>query len=160
MPRTLVLLVLGLVSHAFGADLDSAGPIYFWPMPGSLDQYMAQRAQASGGIEVTVDPKLARAVMTDRIDAPFLAAMDELFPPEGEPAEARDESIEGDFRMARPRNRPKGSPSGTVFLVDVASRSVLWSTDLGSFDSRPKNLRKSARRAVERLEKAAKGGSS
>ena len=124
--------------------------MYFWPMQSSLDQYLAE--QAAGRIEVTVDPKMAVAIMTDRIDAPFLDAMDELFPVEGrEKPKESSESIEGELQLTRPKNRPKGTPRGTVFLVDVKTRRVLWSTFLGDFDSRAKSLHNEAQRVIEQL---------
>jgi len=148
--RVVVLSLLCASLPAFAADLSSAQPVYFWAMQSSLDQYLAE--QAAGAITVTVDPKMAKSIMTDRIDKPFLDGMDELFPVEGrEEAKASDESIEGDFQMARPRNRPKGTPRGTIFLVDVKTRKVLWSTFLGELDPRPKNLHREAEKVIERL---------
>ncbi len=135
---------------AAAADLGSAQPIFFWAMQSSLDQYLAE--QAAGSLNVTMDPQMAKAIMTDRIDQPFLEAMDELFPVEGraEP-EKSDDSIEGNFQMARPSNRPRGTPRGTIFLVDVKTRRVLWSTFLGDFDSTPKSLHREAQKVIDRL---------
>ena len=134
------------------ADPTSAQPVYFWSMQSALDQYLAEQAAMAGSLTVTVDPKMAKSIMTDRIDRTFLDAMDELFPVEGreKPVE-KDESIEGDFQMSRPKNRPKGTPRGTIFLVDVQTRQVLWSTFLGDFDARPKSLHREAQKVIERL---------
>jgi len=155
----LLLLVSALtaVPAAFGAPAD-AGPVYFWPMASALDQYLAEQFQSNAVYSVTVDPKQARTVMTDRIDAVFLGAMDDLFPlPGSEPAEAPeekvDDSIEGDFRMERPKNRPLGRSQGTIFLVDVKTRKVLWSTYLKEYNINPDALNKKAREVVTRLQK-------
>lgn len=150
--RIAVLILLFAGASAVAADLGSAQPIYFWAMQGSLDQYLAEQAAAAGSVQVTVDPKMAKAIMTDRIDAPFLEAMDELFPVEGREAPKKPEdSIEGDFQVSRPSNRPKGTPKGTIFLVDVRTRQVLWSTFLGELDARPKSLHREAQKVIERL---------
>lgn len=150
--RFVVLSLLCASVPAIAADLSSAQPVYFWAMQSSLDQYLAEQASTAGALAVTVDPKMASAIMTDRIDKPFLDAMDELFPVEGreEPKNSED-SIEGDFQMARPQNRPKGTPRGTIFLVDVKTRKVLWSTFLGEFDTNPKSLHREAQKVIERM---------
>lgn len=153
--------LLGLYA-ADSARLERIRAVYFWPMSSSLDQYLAEQIAAEGLFEVVVDPNLATAVMTERIDAPFLEAMDELFPlPASEestkkPAEAEEaeqDSLEGDFRLRRPANRVVSRPRGTLFLVDVRSRRVLWSTFLKEYDSTPNNLHKQARRVVGKLKK-------
>lgn len=158
----LVLLSLLACASAFAADLGSAQPIYFWPMQSALDQYLAEQATTVSALGVTVDPKMAKAIMTDRIDASFLEAMDELFPVEGREEKTTEEKTEAadiDFQMARPKNRPKGSPKGTVFLVDVKTRQVLWSTFLGDFYPNPKNLHREASKVIERLERELAPGS-
>lgn len=142
------------------AQLRDAQPVYFWPMQHSFDQYLAEAVNAADALSVTVDPKLAAAVMTERIDAPFLAALEELFPagkPAGEETDQAetssksDDSIEGQFGLSRPRNRPQARPQGTLFLVDVKTRRVIWSTYLGQLDPTSKALHKEARRVVEQL---------
>ncbi|MEZ5393433.1 MAG: hypothetical protein R2724_11295 [Bryobacterales bacterium] len=114
--RFAVLFLLAALALP-AADLSSAQPVYFWAMRSSLDQYMAEQAAKAGSITVTVDPKMAKAIMTDRIDRPFLEAMEELFPVDGEEKkeEAKKDSLEGDFRLARPKNRPMGTPRAPSF---------------------------------------------
>lgn len=150
MRFAVLFLLAGLALPA--ADLSSAQPVYFWAMRSSLDQYMAEQAAKAGSLTVTVDPKMAKAIMTDRIDRPFLDAMEELFPIDGEKKEEeKKDSLEGDFRLARPKNRPMGTPRGTIFLVDVQTRQVLWSTFLGDFDATPKSLHREAEKVIDRL---------
>ena len=150
------------VSSAFAADLGRVRSVYTWPMTRSFDQYLAEQITTESVFDVVVDPKLANAVLTDRIDAPFLAAMDELFPlPEPDaPAEtekkddedeAANESIEAGGAFKRPVNRPMGSPRGTLFLVDIHSRKVLWSTYLKEYDPSPNKLHRQARDVVKRI---------
>lgn len=162
----LALLPASLLPAADLAMLQNSPAVYFWPMSSSFDQYLAQETAAEGFFQVVVDPKLARAVMTDRIDAPFLAAMDELFPkaePE-KPAATEKKAAEAEpsvdiYVDTRPKNRPLGRPRGTLFLVDVHTREVLWSTYLDEADKSPDKLHKQARSVVERLRKHLNPGS-
>ena len=148
------------VSSAFAADLSGVRSVYTWPMTKSFDQYLAEQITTESVFDVVVDPKLANAVLTDRIDAPFLAAMDELFPlPEPDDSEKddeedpADESIEAGGAFKRPKNRPMGRPHGTLFLVDIHSRTVLWSTYLKEYDPSPNKLHQQARSVVQRIKK-------
>ncbi|MBI1354570.1 MAG: hypothetical protein GC160_09500 [Acidobacteria bacterium] len=151
-----VLTALALLAVPLGqAQLRDAQPVYFWPMQHAFDQYLAEAVNGADALSVTVDPKRASSMMTERIDATFLAALEELFP-EQKPAKDEDdkdvkskESIEGRFQLARPKNRPQGRPQGTLFLVDVKTRRVIWSTYMGEVDPEPKALHKEAERVVE-----------
>ena len=42
-------------------------------------------------------------------------------------------------------------PHGTLFLVDIHSRTVLWSTYLKEYDPSPNKLHQQARSVVERI---------
>ena len=152
------------VGSAYAADLSSVRAVYTWPMTKSFDQYLAEQIATESVFDVVVDPKLANAVLTDRIDATFLAAMDELFPlPEPDDSEKAgkkddeedpaDESIEAGGAFKRPKNRPMGRPQGTLFLVDIHSRTVLWSTYLKEYDPSPNKLHQQARSVVLRIKK-------
>ncbi len=145
------------------SQLSRVRSVYIWPMLNSFDQYLAEQISEEDVFEVVVDPKLAGAVLTDRIDAPFLAAMEEFFPlpqpDEAEKGEAKKEedesgdSIEAGVRLQRPTNRALSRPKGTLFLVDVSSRRVLWSTFLKEFQPSPNKLHGQARDVVVRLKK-------
>jgi len=157
----MTFLALALLAVPLGqAQLRDAQPVYFWPMQHAFDQYLAEAVHGADALTVTVDPKLAGAIMTERIDAPFLQAMEELFPSEkqAEATEENDQSIEGDFAMQRTKNRPQARPRGTLFLVDVKTRRVIWSTYLGELEQDSKDLHKEALRVVEEI--AARLGSS
>jgi hypothetical protein len=145
--------------------LESVKTVYFWPMHNSLDQYLAEQLSDGQLFQVVVDPKLADAIITERIDAPFLKAMDEVFGPPGgkaDKSEAAAESsttnagsVEEGLEPPRPANRAMARPEGTVFLVHAASRKVLWSTFIIQKDFRPKDLHRQARDVVDRLKKSA-----
>ena len=142
------------------SQLSRVRSVYIWPMYDSFDQYLAERIAEEDVFEVVVDPKLATAVLTDRIDAPFLAALEEFFPlhqpdeaEEEEEESASGDSIEAGLQRQRPANRALSRPKGTLFLVDVSSRRVLWSTFLKEFQPRPNKLHGQARDVVVRLKK-------
>ncbi len=148
-------------------QLQNVGRVYLWPMSNAFDQYLAQQMTAEGVFEIVVDPKLAGAVMTEKIDNTFLQALDELFPSgdaagkkegAGEKAKGGD-GLQGDFRASRPANHPKAAPRGTLFLVDITSRKVIWSTYLKEFPADPDQLHKQARGVVGKLKEQVRPGS-
>jgi len=153
------LLLSGVCAAAAPPQLPAAGKLYLWPMTHAFDQYLAEQITADGVFEVVVDPKLASTIMTERIDSTFLKAMDEFFPrPAGNSQTEKaagntknDDSIEGGGRDRRPANHPRGQARGTLFLVDVASRKVVWSTYLKEFDPSPNKLHSQAGNVVEKL---------
>lgn len=149
-----------ILQTAAAADLGSDRKVYFWPMRDALDHYLAEQITQEGVFQVVVDPKLADAVLTDRIDNKFLAGMNELFPlpkPEQADDSAKQEAEEPDpdtlYRPQQPPNRSTARSKGTLFLVDVKSRQVLWSTYLKEFYPSPNQLHKQARNVVARLKK-------
>lgn len=145
-------LALALLAVPLGqAQLRDSQPVYFWPMQHSFDQYLAEAVNGADALTVTFDPKRAKAIMTERIDAPFLHAIEELFPTEEADVEETDDSIEGEFELSRTKNRPLGRPQGTLFLVDVETRRVIWSTYLGELEPDSKDLHKEALRVVEEI---------
>ena len=144
------------------SELSRIRSVYIWPMHNSFDQYLAEQIAEEDVFEVVVDPKFATAVLTDRIDAPFLGALEEFFPlpdsGEAEKDEAEEESASGDsieagVELRRPTNRAFSRPKGTLFLVDVRSRRVLWSTFLKEYQPSPNKLHGQARDVVMRLKK-------
>ncbi len=129
-------------------------------MNGALDQYVAEQVTSEGLFPVTVDPARAKTVMTDHIDAKFFDGMNEVFAPKKAPpavgdaeAKAANGSIEDGLTAPRAANRPRGNPQGTVFLVDVQTRQVVWSTYIGEYDRRPKRLHQEAKQVVGDLRK-------
>jgi hypothetical protein len=153
-----LLALAAIAAPLAAADLSSVGPVYFWPMNGALDQYVAEQAISESLFPVTVDPAQAKTVMTDHIDAKFFDGMNEVFAPKEAPAteadaESANGSIEAGLAARRPANRPRGNPHGTVFLVDVQTRQVVWSAYIGESDRRPKRLHREAKQVVGELRK-------
>lgn len=157
------LIVVPAGEAADPARLEHVENVYFWPMSNSLDQYLAEQTASEAVFKVVVDPKKAQAILTDRISSKFFAGMEELFPTPEEQAAAKEAAAATSTDAAsalagayRPDTVPYQSASraeGAVFLVDVASREVLWSTFLEDFDASPRALHKQARAIVKRLKK-------
>lgn len=115
-------------------------------MANGLDQYLASRLVSSGVFHVTTDPKKADAVFTDRLGELFERRLEELIPA-AEGAEAGEASREEGAVRISSISRAKG----TIFLVDVRTRAVLWSTYERPRNTTPAELDRTARRIVEAL---------
>ena len=154
LARLAPLLLLTAALPAMAVELP--GPVYLLSMPSAFDQYLAQQLIQRDAATVTADPTQAAVVLTDRIDTEFLRTMRELFPREGEQTPSEEDNSIEDSGIAPPRpvNRPQRRPQGVLFLVDVSSRTVLWSTFIDEFELEPSKLEKQAREVVNRLEKA------
>jgi hypothetical protein len=138
---------LALALPARSADTPGMKTVYVLPMANGLDQYLANRINASGLFQVAADPKKAEAVFTDRLGETFEQRMNSLFPPaksaEGEKAQQDDNAS----RPASSFSRRKG----TIFLVEAASRIVVWSTYHPPRNTTPPELDRTAQRIVEAL---------
>ena len=167
-----LLSVVSLVAQPLaGADWERLGrvqKVYLWPMSDSLDQFLAEQVATEGVFDVVVDPKRAQAILTDRISSKFLEGMEELFPTPEEIAEATKEeegaddpgsALAGAYRVERSPIYSASRAEGAVFLVDVSTREVLWSTFLKGYDTTPKAMHRQARMVVMRLKKQLAGSS-
>ena len=171
----LLLALMSVVSLAVqplaGADWERLGrvqKVYLWPMSDSLDQFLAEQVATEGVFDVVIDPKRAQAILTDRISSKFLDGMEELFPTPEEIPEADKEEEEADdpasalagaYRVERSPFYSASRAEGAVFLVDVRTREVLWSTFLKGYDTTPKAMHRQARMVVMRLKKQLAGSS-
>ena len=147
--------VMSLFSLAYGdsaPDLRTVKTVYLLPMGNGLDQYLADRIAREGLYTVVTDPERADAILTDRIGTGFENALKELYKP---PAE--DDAEENKFG-SRPPRAGGGSyrAKGTVFLVDRATRTVLWSTFVPDSGSRPSDVESRARHIADALAKRLK----
>jgi hypothetical protein len=133
--RPLIFLLFSLALGA--ADLSQVRTVYILPMAGGLDQHLANRITEARVFQVVTDPKRADAVITDRLGPSFEERFDELYPPPAPPKPAEEKPATdtaaplalGDTvnKLARPQSSfSRGK--GTIFLVSVQSREVLWST--------------------------------
>jgi hypothetical protein len=117
MKRLLLLPIAALLGFA---ETPAVHTVYILPMAGGLDQYLAAQLTREHVIQVVADPKIADAVLTDRLGEAFEQKMTELHPRDDADKKANSS---GDIR---PSFRSNGKREN-FFLVDAKSRQVLWS---------------------------------
>jgi hypothetical protein len=155
----------------FGADVSGVHSVYMLPMSHGLDQHLANRLTNDHVFRVVTNAKIADAIFTDRIGEAFESQMDTLFPPpeaEKPPKkEVKDVKKEKDdepksaalpTETVNKQNNPALSSSfgrgkGVVFLVDVKSRQVIWSSYQPPKGTAVMEIDKSANDIVARLKK-------
>lgn len=169
--RKAILAAAALVSGL----LPAAGPgqvrsVYLLPMANGFDQYLAHQLTEQGVLQVVTDPERADAVLTDQIGPAFERRLQELFPPRRETpataeAEKGKESAEAaEARAESDRQRAAvgglssfGRGRGNVFLVERASRQLLWSVHQRPKDSTPRELDRTAAKVAARLKASLSG---
>lgn len=148
---SLSLAVCGLLS---GAQLKDVKTVYFYPMPGGLDQLLAGQIVAEHVYQVVPDPKLADAVFTDQLSDGFLYKLAHI----DKPKQVAKMSGSMSSMAASEDDAPHGSTfsraKGTIFLVDVKSRQVLWTAFEKPGSTSSPELYKVAQKLVKRLELA------
>ena len=144
----LCVIALGMAVSAIAADSSGVQTVYLLPMANGLDQYLASRLAASGVFHVTTDPKRADAFFTDKVGEAFEQRLATLLPPaEGNASKDGRSKESGGSIPPSTFSRAKG----TIFLVDAATRSVLWSAYEPSKNATPSELNRTAERIVARL---------
>jgi hypothetical protein len=143
----LCVIALGAPLLAYGADSSGVQSVYLLPMANGLDQYVANRLAASGVFHVTTDPKKADAIFTDRLGEAFELRLDSLLLP---PVEKSSKESKAEERAA-PRVSTFSRTKGTMFLVDAATRAVLWSVYEPPKNTSPRELDRTAQRIVAAL---------
>lgn len=136
--------------------------IYLLSMGNQLDQYLAKELTMEQVYEVVTDPKRADAVLTDQIGLAFERRLEDLYPA---PKPVEEKKAEAEAREAKDEKAPKAPmitssappPStfsrgkGNIFLVDLKSRRVVWSTYQRPKRTTPDALEATSRRIVARL---------
>jgi hypothetical protein len=163
--KRLVLLLSCSAVLLCGADLANVHTVYVLKMSKGMDQYLVNRLTNDHVFQVVTDPKLADAVLTDRIGESFQAKLEEFFPsPEPEQtAKEKEKEKEEDAKpgglFSEPVNKLSspganssfGHATGTVFLVDVKSRQVVWSAYDVPKDGTSRQLDRTASDIVGRI---------
>jgi hypothetical protein len=139
------LLLFSVVS-AFAQT--SPRQVYVMPMSGGLDQYLADWLTRDHVMRVVTDPAAADVVLTDRLGESFEQKLADIHPPEGvKTAKTTEAAGAGggshSFRSMVAR--------GTLFLVDVKSRQVLWSDHEKPHAFSDAHLNREAQQAVRKL---------
>jgi hypothetical protein len=117
--------------------------VYILPMAGGLDQYLAEQLTRGHVLEIVADPKIADAVITDRLGESFEQKMEQIHPPPDADKNKKTDTAEN---AVRPSFRSSAA-KGTVFLVDIKSRRVLWS----DYEKPLSNLNREAARIAKKL---------
>ena len=158
--------LLCCLNLAAAAELTGGRTVYLLPMGHGLDQFLANRLTRMHVLQVVTDPAKADTILTDQVGAPFEDRLKDLYPPpEPEPKEAAPEKTAASPPQGRPSllaetvnkaDKPGGMGvggrgRGTIFLVDVKSREVLWSAFEKPRNSSPQELDHTAERVVKRL---------
>jgi hypothetical protein len=148
----LCVITFGLALACCAADLPAVESVYLLPMSNGLDQHLANRLAASGLFRVVADPKQAKAIFTERLGEVFEERLKTLLAP----AEPKPSTQNKADEAAVPRVSSFGKGKGTIFLVDAASRRVLWSTYEKPRNSSPQEQDRTAQRIVDRLKASGK----
>jgi len=148
----LCVIALGSGLLSYGADSSGVQTVYLLPMANGLDQYIANRLAASGVFHVTTDPKKADAIFTDKLGEAFEQRLDSLILP---PVDKSAKESKAEERAA-PRVSSFSRSKGTMFLVDAATRAVLWSIFEPPKNASPGALDRTAQRIVEALKRPVK----
>jgi hypothetical protein len=154
-----VLLFFAVAALSGAAQIQEVQAVYLLPMSNGLDQHLAHRLTKAGVFRVVADPRKADAVFTDRLGESFEAALEKLQPPPAPAAKSKDKEEE---KPAAETPQPVrfssfGRAKGTVFLVHIKSRDVLWSVFEQPRDNTAKNLERAAERIIVKLQERLKG---
>jgi hypothetical protein len=141
-----------LAGLGLGAGVTDVQAVYLLPMSGGLDQHLANRLTATGVFRVVTDPKMADAVFTDQIGAGFEQRLVDLYKPEQD----SEDSDKAENSKAASRTSSFGHGRGTIFLVDVKSRAVIWSAYQKPSKATSGDLDRTAVHIVEQIKKQQK----
>jgi hypothetical protein len=161
------------------AELGAGRTVYLLPMGHSLDQFIANRLTRMHVLQVVTDPAKADIVLTDQVGATLEDKLKDLYPPPPDPeaveaakkkeaakeAAAKEKAEVPGALPSRPSLMDEtvnkadkagsmgvsGRGRGTIFLVDVKSRQVLWSAFEKPKNSSPQELDRTAVRVVKLL---------
>ena len=151
MKLSQMLFCAAIAASFAAAEVPGVQAVYVMPMANRLDQFLASKLTEEKALTIVADPKRADAVLTDKLGEAFEQQLDRIYPVEGATA-AKESGLESEIE--RPvRLFQSGSARGNVFLVDVKTRQVIWSTY-----ERPKNttadqMHKTAGKIVDQFQK-------
>jgi hypothetical protein len=180
-----LLLFLSASLALAAGELSQVRTVYILTMAGGLDLHIANRLTDGHVLQVVTDPKKADVIMTDRLGPGFEDRMQELYPPEEPPKpapKAKDKDKDKDKDSDKEKTKAPsavdlgipdlseasnhvaahptssfGGGKGTIFLVGVKSREVLWSTYARPKDTRGDQLEKTALKICGDLKKSMGG---
>jgi hypothetical protein len=179
--KRLVFLLVGAGALLCAADLEGVHKVYVMPMARGLDQYIASRLASDHVFQIVTDPKLADAVLCDRVGEGLQSQLEDIFPtpkppkpaaPADEPdkpaksekASKHSKDKDNDTSSSNPMfqdtvnklENPSssfGRSKGNIFLVDAKSRQVVWSTFNPPKGAAARDLDRTASDIVSRIKK-------
>jgi hypothetical protein len=161
--KLILLLLVSCAAALSGADLGNVHTVYVLPMAHGLEQYLANVLTGEHVFVVVTDPKLADAVFTDHVGAALQEKLDTMLAPPAEKSQPKegekaDEPKGTIFEPANKLENPASSSTvgrskGTIFLVGMKSREVLWSIYDLPKDATSKEMDRIASAIVSRLRK-------
>jgi hypothetical protein len=149
------------------ASLADVKSVYLFPMSNGLDQYLADQLTRDHVFQVVTDPKMADAVITDKLglgfQAELLKARPDLLPPPPPKKESSDKDKDKDADKADKKDDKAEdlTPSvnsfhltqGTIFIVQAKTQQVVWSTFQRPSNHTPKEMEKTAGKIAVLLQK-------
>jgi hypothetical protein len=153
--KRLAFLVISSCALVAAADLSGVRNVYVMPMARGLDQYLAGRLTSHGVFQVVTDPKLADAVLTDRVGDVLSSQLEALFPTpkpetededETEPAAKPDAKAEKAAKTAKDQqdaNSPISAFSATSNKADNVAPTSTFGRSKGNIflvDSRSRQV--------------------
>ena len=173
------MVLCGLGSAAWAADLHSVHAVYLVNMAHGLDQYLANRLTGEHVFVVVTDPKKADAVIAENLGENLDATLETIAPSpkpkekeeakaveppdakgkgKGDPSAGSGSSLAAAFggdtnnKLEHPVSNFSRS-KGTIFLVDAKSRQVVWSLYIQPKGTGSKDMDRTASDIVSRLKK-------
>jgi hypothetical protein len=158
-----LFLMMQAAAGGVSPELLAVKNVYILPMGNGFDQFLANAVSRKGVLQVVADPAKADVIFTDRLGKGFEKAMAELYPePKAveavKPAkeeEEEDKPAAFDVKnLAVERQSTFGRGKGTYFLVNRATKNVIWSVYEKPAARRPDDLADSAWDVAGALAKA------
>jgi hypothetical protein len=167
-------LIVGTALCASFPELSRVQNVYILPMAGGMDQYLAKSLTVHRQYQVVADPQSADAIFTDRLGEGFERRLVELYPPPPPPEKVaapskdakdgkdskdekdKDKDTDKDFVLKEEpmvRMGGFGRSKGNIFLVDRASKKVLWSLYKRPKSTSPDEMNRTADSIVADLQR-------
>ena len=110
------------------ADLAGVRTVYVMPMARGLDQYLANRIAGGRVFQVVTDPKLADAVLSDRIGEGLQTQLENIFPtpkPESDKEDADPAAAPAKSEKAEKSEKPDKPAKTEKKDADASAASVV-----------------------------------
>jgi hypothetical protein len=138
-------------------ELMEVKTVYLLPMAYSLDQFLAIRLTKGGVLQVVTDPKLADAIISERIGTGLEDQLKSLYGEKKSDDADKDKDKDKASSFSAGPMAGGARSKGAVFLVDRKTRSVIWSDYVRPKNAQPDELNHVADKIAGQLERDKKG---